>query len=253
MTTLRTIIVDDERLARQKVRTMLAAHPDIELIAECRNGAEAVETIRTERPQLVFLDVQMPGLDGFDVLREVGAENVPSVVFVTAHDQYAVKAFDVHAIDYLLKPFDRKRFEISLERARRELQQGDHHACAEKIAALIRDLSGSYPHADRLVVRSEGRIFFIRTEDIDWIEGADNYARLHVKRDGHLIRETLGSLEARLDPRKFIRVHRSAIVNVDRIEEIKTLFHGEQTIVLRDGTEIHFGRKFRNRLDGLLR
>jgi len=252
MTPLRTIIVDDERLARQKVRTMLASHPDIELIGECRNGAEAVETIRAERPQLVFLDVQMPGLDGFDVLRQVGAESVPSVIFVTAHDQYAVKAFEVHAIDYLLKPFDRGRFEVSLARARRELQQGDHHACAEKIAALIRDLSGSHPHADRLMVRGEGRIYFVRTEDIDWIEGADNYARLHVKRDGHLIRETLSSLEARLDPRKFIRVHRSAIVNVDRIAEIKTLFHGEQTIVLRDATEIPFGRKFRHRLDGLL-
>lgn len=252
MSTVRAIIVDDERLGRQKVRTMLAAHPDIELIAECRNGAEAVETIRAERPQLVFLDVQMPGLDGFDVLREVGPESIPSVIFVTAHDQYAVKAFEVHAIDYLLKPFDRRRFEVSLERARRELQQGDHHACAEKIAALIRDLSESHPHADRLMVRGDGRIFFIRTDDIDWIEGADNYARLHVKRDSHLIRETLGSLEARLDPRKFIRVHRSAIVNVDRIGEIKTLFHGEQTIVLRDGTEIAFGRKFRGRLEGIL-
>jgi len=248
MTALRAIIVDDERLARQKIRTLLAREGGVEIAGECANGGQAVDAIRDEAPDLVFLDVQMPGLDGFGVLRALGAAHVPAIVFVTAHEQYAVKAFEVHAIDYLLKPFDRARFRVALERARQQLATGAHHDCAARIAEMIRGMQAP-PHCERLAVRSNGRLFFVRADDILWIEAADNYARVHHRKGAHLVRETMASLEATLDPRRFVRVHRSAIVNVDAIDEVRTLFHGEQVVVLRGGIEVPCGRAYRERLN----
>ncbi|HET7435043.1 MAG TPA: LytTR family DNA-binding domain-containing protein, partial [Thermoanaerobaculia bacterium] len=246
--TIRALIVDDERLARQKIRRMLAAESDVTVLRECANGAEAIDAIRDDTPDLVFLDVQMPGMDGFAVLRALGTQLAPAIVFVTAHEQYAVRAFEVHALDYLLKPFDAERFRVAIGRVRHQLASGDHHACATRIASMIRELKPP-EYLERIPVRTNGRVFFIKAEEIDWIESADNYARVHHKRGAHLVRETMTALEASLDPRRFVRVHRTAIVNADRIEEIRTLFHGDHVVVLQGGREIPCGRTYRDRLE----
>lgn len=244
MAKLRALIVDDERLARLKLRRFLDDEPDIEVIGECASGAEAVERIRAERPDLVFLDIQMPGLDGFAVLREVGPDRSGRVVFVTAHDEHAVRAFEVEALDYLLKPFDRARFQQTLERVRRERRQ----TLDEKITALLERIERPTEHLDRILIRSGGRMTFLKLREVDWIEADDNYVRLHAGREPHLVRDTLRRLEPRLDPRLFLRVHRSAIVNIEAIAEIRSLFHGDYDILLRDGTALPVGRSYRDRL-----
>lgn len=246
MAKLRALIVDDERLARLKLRRFLDEQPDVEIVGECGSGAEAVERIRAERPDLLFLDIQMPGLDGFAVLREVGPERRGRVVFVTAHDEHAVRAFEVEALDYLLKPFDRTRFEQTLDRVRRERRQ----TLDEKIAALLEKIERPEAEAplDRILVRSVGRLTFLKLREVDWIEADDNYVRLHAGRESHLVRETLSRLEPRLDPRLFLRIHRSAIVNIESIAEIRSLFHGDYDILLRNGTALPIGRTWRDRL-----
>jgi len=248
MKKLRTVIVDDERHARQKLRAFLGAHDDVEIVAECANGDEAVAVIRELRPDLAFLDVQMPGRDGFDVVAAAG-DATRHVIFVTAFDQYAVRAFEVQALDYLLKPFDRMRLEKALERARAAgRNEGDLH---ERLVALVEQVRPEPRPIDRMMVKSSGRITFLRVDEIDWIEAADNYVRVHAGKEGHLIRETMNHLEAQLDRRKFVRVHRSAIVNVDSIAEIRSLFHGDHSIRLRTGAEIPLGRSYRDRLEAL--
>ena len=247
MAKLRTLIVDDERLARLKLRRFLDEEPDIEIMGECASGAEAVERLRKEPPDLLFLDIQMPGLDGFAVLREAGPVRRGHVVFVTAHDEHALRAFEVEALDYLLKPFDRARFQQTLDRVRRERRP----ALDEKIAALLARIDRpERPEEplDRILIRSEGRMSFVKLREVDWIEADDNYIRLHAGRETHLVRETLRRLEPRLDPRLFLRVHRSAIVNVEAIAEIRDLFHGDYDIVLRNGTVLPVGRTYRDRL-----
>jgi two-component system LytT family response regulator len=244
LTKLRALIVDDERLAREKLRRFLAEEPDVEIVGECGSGAEAVDRMRAERPDLVFLDIQMPGLDGFGVLREVGAERSGRVVFVTAHDEHAVRAFEVEALDYLLKPFDRARFRQALDRVRRERRQ----TLDEKLAALLERIERPEPRLDRILVRSGGRMTFLKLREVDWIEADDNYIRLHAGRETHLVRDTLRQLEPRLDPRLFLRIHRSAIVNVEAVAEIRSLFHGDYDVLLRDGTALPVGRTYRDRL-----
>ena len=244
---IKTIIVDDERHARQKIRALLAAEADVEVVRECANGDDAIRAICEVRPDLVFLDVQMPGRNGFDVVREVG-DAAKHVVFVTAFDQYAVRAFEVQALDYVLKPFDRERFEKTMQRVRAHLAEGE--GLQEKLLALVEQVQ--QPRAatlERLMIRSAGRITFLRVGEIDWIEAADNYVRVHAGRDSHLIRETMNHLETQLDRRKFVRIHRSAIVNIDAISEIRALFHGDYSILLRTGIEIPLGRSFRERLE----
>jgi two-component system LytT family response regulator len=248
MKPIRTILADDERHARQKLRALLASHSDIEIVADCASGDDAVASIRELRPDLAFLDVQMPGRDGFDVVVAAG-EAVRHVIFVTAFDQYAVRAFDVQALDYLLKPFDRARLEKALERARAQIRgDGDLH---DRLLALVEQVRPEARAIDRMMVKSSGRITFLRVDEIDWIEAADNYVRVHAGREGHLIRETMNHLEAQLDRRKFVRIHRSAIVNVDSIAEIRSLFHGDHSIRLRTGVEIPLGRSYRDRLEAL--
>ena len=248
MRAIRTIIVDDERHARQKLRALLPSHTDIEIVAECGDGNEAVDLIREVRPDLVFLDVQMPGRDGFDVIVGAG-DAMRYVIFVTAFDQYAVRAFDVQALDYLLKPFDRVRLDKALERARAAIRgEGDLH---DRLVALVEQVRPEPRPIDRMMVKSSGRITFLRVDEIDWIEAADNYVRVHAGREGHLIRETMNHLETQLDRRKFVRIHRSAIVNVDSIAEIRSLFHGDHSIRLRTGAEIPLGRSYRDRLEAL--
>jgi two-component system LytT family response regulator len=251
MAKTRTLIVDDEELARERLRTLLTEEPEIDLIGECSNGREAVETIRRESPDLVFLDVRMPELDGFGVLMALEGEKLPLVVFVTAHDRFALKAFEVHAVDYLLKPFDRERFQKALQRALERVKRHETSLLNEQLSALLADVKPTPKHADRLAIKAEGRVSFLKTDDIDWIEAADNYVSIHVGSESCLLRETMTSLEARLSPHKFLRISRSAIVQMDRIKELQPLFHGEYAVILRNGTRLTLSRGYREKLPQL--
>ena len=246
---IRAVIVEDEPLGRERIRTLLRGDREIEIAGECANGREAVATIAKLKPDLVFLDVQMPEMDGFEVLESIDSEAMPVIIFVTAYDQYAVKAFQVHAIDYLLKSFDRERFEQALRRAKAEIANGRKEELGERLAALLEDLQQQRARPERLVVRSGGRILFLRVEEIDWVAAADNYVCLHAGRETHLLRETMAGLEQRLDPEKFLRIHRSTIVNLDRIQDLKPLFHGDYVVRLRDGTELVLSRTYREKLE----
>lgn len=252
MTPLRVLIVDDEPLARQRLVGLLEGH-DVEIAGECGDGLAAVAAIEAQAPDLLFLDVHMPKLDGFGVLEAIAPERMPVTVFVTAYDQYALRAFEVHALDYLLKPFDRERFERTLERARLEIERARASERTLKLAGLLADLQAARPKAlDRLVVRANGRVFFLRAGDVDWIEAAANYVDLHVGNEVHLIRETINELAARLDPATFLRIHRSIIVNLDRVKEIQPWFNRSYVLVLRDGTQLRSSRAYRARLHRLV-
>jgi two-component system, LytTR family, response regulator len=253
MAKLRTLIVDDEPLARGRLRQLLDEEPDIEIIGECEDGMEALETIREQRPDLVLLDVQMPELDGFGMLAELGQENMPAIIFVTAHDQFALRAFEVHALDYLLKPFDAERLQISLKRARAWLERRGSDDLGSRLTAMLMDLRGGAGKTqDRLAVKSSGRVVLLKHEEIDWIEASDNYVNLHVGKESHLLRETMNSLEQRLPADRFLRISRSTIVNLDRVRELQPLFHGEYSVILRDGTRLSLSRGYRDRLSLLL-
>jgi len=251
MEKIRTVIVDDEPLARRGIRAQLNDEKDIEIVSECRNGREAVTVIEEQAPDLVFLDVQMPELDGFGVLEAVGVERMPAVIFITAYDKYALRAFDVHALDYLLKPFDGERFTKALQRVRRQIEQNSIHDLSRRLQNLLDDLKPNQKYTERLVIKSAGRIFFLGVAEIDWIEAADNYVRLHAGRESHLMRETMNSLEQKLDPAQFVRVHRSRIINIRQIKQLQPLFRGEYDIMLQDGTRLESGRGYRDRLQKL--
>lgn len=245
---IKTLIVDDEPIARDRVRRMLREETDIEIIGECGNGGEAVVFINENNPDLVFLDIQMPEMNGFEAIQSINAEKSPVVIFVTAFDQYAIRAFDVHALDYLLKPFNRERFKRAVERAREQIEKSNTGKIDERLASLLKDLTGSKKYLERLVVKSVGRVFFLRTDEVDWIEAAGNYAKLHVGKEGHLIRETMNGLEAKLNPDKFLRIHRSTLVNIDRIKELNPLFSGDYSVMLKNGVELTLSRNYRDRL-----
>ena len=220
--------------------------------AECASGREAVQAIRTQGVDLVFLDVQMPDLDGFGVITEVGSSRMPPVVFVTAFDRHALKAFEVHALDYLLKPFDRRRFREAVRRAVRLIGAAGAGDQAGRLETLLRELKPPRPWLDRVLVRSHGRMRFIRLDSVDWIQAEGNYLRLHIGDQGHLLRQTMKELERQLDPARFLRIHRSTIVNLDQVKEIQPLFSGEHSVVLRDGTELTLSKGFRDRLERFL-
>lgn len=250
---IRTLIVDDEPLAREKLRGFLEKEKSIEIIGECRDGREALETIDNEGPDLVFLDVQMPEMDGFEVLENIEPERLPTVIFVTAYDQYALKAFDVHAVDYLLKPFDRQRFKAALDRAGTELERRQVGDVKRQLLALLSDVETrrtKYP--PRLVIKSSGRVVFLKVDDVDWVDAAGNYVRLHAGNETHMLRETMGRLEKRLDPEKFLRIHRSTIVNIERIRELQQQFHGDYLVVLKNGQRLTLSRSYRDRIQDLL-
>jgi two-component system LytT family response regulator len=249
----RVVVADDEPLARERLRMLLSSEPWLELVAECQNGTEAIDAIQALAPDLVFLDVQMPGATGFEVIEAVGAENMPPVVFVTAYDQYALRAFDVRALDYLLKPFDRERFSEALQRARKQIEREETGDLGRRLLALVKDLRKDQPKSDRLVVKSGGRLFFLRADEIDWIEAAGNYVRLHVGTSTHLLRETMNAIEGRLDPEKFFRIHRSRIVNMERIQELQPWLNGEYAVLLRTGTRLTLSRGYREKLQDRLR
>jgi two-component system, LytTR family, response regulator len=244
---LRALIVDDEPLARERISTLLARHPDVEIAGECATGRKAVATIRKERPDLVFIDVQMPEMNGFDVVEAIGPNEIPAEIFVTAYDKYALRAFDVYALDYLLKPFDRERFDKALDRAREhlDLRRGDDFA-----ERLVRMLAAR--ESNRIVIRSGGRVMFLRTTEIDWIEAAGNYLRVHAGRDEHLLRETLNDLLSRLDAGRFVRIHRSTIVNIDKIKKLEPLFHGDLQVILQNGVKLTLSRTYRAELEKIL-
>lgn len=247
---IRALIVDDEPLARERIRSLLCTEEDIEILGECRNGKEAYESITRDHPDLVFLDVQMPELDGFEVLSALEWP-MPAIVFVTAYDEYAIRAFDVHAVDYLLKPFDRVRFQKALSRARGEIE-GSHGDSEGRYRNLLGTMRNTGRYLNRLVVRSRGRIFFVRTSEIDRIEAESNYVKIYLGEMTHLLRETMKSIEEKLEPETFLRVHRSHIVNVERIHQLESHQHGEYLITLHDGTEILSGRSYNPSLKRLL-
>lgn len=244
---IRTLIVDDEPLARERVKRFLRDEPDIEIIGESGDGLAAISAIKAEKPDLVFLDIQMPEKTGFEVMAALKRRSLPTIIFVTAYDQYALQAFDVHALDYLLKPFTRERIHKAVGRAREQIESRRGGAIDERLLALISDIRNEKKYLERLVVKSTGRVFFLRTDEIDWIEAAGNYVKLHSGRESHMIRETMNGIEAKLDPDKFLRIHRSTVVHIDRIKELHPMFSGDYAVILRDGTELSLSRNYRER------
>lgn len=253
MKRIRTIIVDDEPLARELLRSMLEAEMDLEVVAEYGNGEDAVEGILEHEPDLVFLDVQMPELDGFGVVQAVGTERMPVTVFVTAHDQYALKAFETHALDYLLKPFDDVRLQRTLRRAREGLHRAPMlEPVAHRVIALLDQLDARSRFVERLVIRTEGRASFLPVHEIDWIQGDGKQVAVHAGKQKHTVRDSMARLETQLDPSAFVRIHRSTIVRIDRIREVQPWFQGDYLVVLMDGTELNSSRGYRERLRELI-
>jgi two-component system LytT family response regulator len=248
---IRALIVDDESIARKGLRTLLRDDEDIAIVGEAPNGRRAVTAIRELRPSLVFLDVQMPELDGFGVIDEVGVDAMPATIFVTAYDQYALAAFEVHAVGYLLKPFDRDRFARTLQHAKKRLTQPAEQGLGPEALKMLDALrgAGARRHTDRLLVNTDGRIIIVKTADVRWVEAADNYVRLHAGTgSGYLLHESMRALEERLDPTRFVRVHRSAIVNVDWIKEIQPWYAGALVVILQSGERLTVSRSFRDRV-----
>lgn len=277
MGAIRALIVDDEPLAREGIRLLLEDDPDVEVVAECGSGAQAATLIAEEDPDLVFLDVEMPELNGFEVLEKTAADRLPFIIFVTAHDQFAIRAFEVHALDYLLKPFEDARFYEALERVKTEVRHTHDSQFAKRVSAMLADrkvaeepltaepptadplgppeavrTGGRAPWLERLVVKRAGRVFFIEVGDVDWIEAADYYARVHVGPESFLLRKTMKSLEESLDPARFVRVHRSSIVRLDFVRELQPYFRGEYVVVLQDGTKLRLSRGRRRRIEQAL-
>jgi two-component system LytT family response regulator len=273
MNKIRTVVVEDEPVSRDRLLALLGEEQDIEVVGACADGREAATAIAATSPDLVFLDIQLPEMDGISLARAFGRERRPAVVFVTAHDAYALPAFEIHALDYLLKPFSAQRFRAALTYAREHLAQRRATSLGQQILDMVpgiqpalpplapagasasgdRPAPGAGPSLERLVIKSSGRIYFVRIADIDWCEAAGNYIRVHVGTQPHLIRETMNRLEAQLDTKQFVRIHRSTIVNVDRIQELRSTYNGEQLLVLRDGTRLTMSRGYRDGLQERLR
>lgn len=257
---IKVLIVDDEPLARRGIRQSLESVSDVEIVGECKNGREAVVAVEKQKPDLVFLDVQMPLLDGFGVIEEISAENLsPAIVFVTAFDEHAIRAFEINALDYLLKPVDPERFKKTMERVRNQIKNKQSGQLEEKLLALLRDVESlkekdvSREYLRRIVVKENGRVFFLDAGEIDWISAEGNYVGLHAKNKTHLVRETMDGIELKLNPREFLRVRRSTIVRIEQIRELQPLFKGEFVIVLKDGAKLSSSRRYRHNLDALLK
>ncbi len=249
---IRCLIVDDEPLGLERIAALLRSLPDAEVVGLCANGSEAVDQIETLSPDLLFLDVQMPELDGFGVLAAIRPERLPAVIFVTAHVQYALKAFEVHAQDYLLKPFDPDRLIAAYERARERIRGNLMGPTTSQLQQLVADMVRQRTRRTRVPLKVDGRVSFLPVESIDWIESADNHLKIHAKGQTHLVRQTLQSMEDSLSPADFVRVHRSFVVNVARIKEIQPWFNGEYVVVLHDGTQVRSSRGYRARLEALM-
>jgi two-component system, LytTR family, response regulator len=261
---IRTLIVDDEALARRTIRDLLVNDDSIEIMGECSNGQEAVNAMRRQLPDLLFLDIQMPLLNGFEALAQVEVERIPAIIFVTAFDQYALKAFEVHALDYLLKPFTDRRFEEALKKAKAHIEMKEVSRISQSLVALLgKNAELARPLAkpaaterknflSRFMIRSSGKAAFVKVEDVDWIAADDYYIKLHVGSKSHLLRISMTELEEKLDPKKFLRIHRSTIINFDRVKELQQNPNGDCSVILRDGTELKLSRSRRERLERFL-
>lgn len=245
---IRALVIDDEPLARGMIREMLEHDPEAELVGECANGSEAIDAIRSLSPDIVFLDVQMPELGGFEVLDSLTESELPTIIFVTAYDQYALRAFEVHACDYLLKPFDRERFDKAWQRAKGCVSEGRVNRRDSDILALLEELKAGSKYIERLVIKAEGRVFFLDVDDIHYVEAEGNYVSVHNGQKSYLLRETISGLESQLDPKKFLRIHRSTIVKIDRIKELQPWFHGEYRVILEGGKQLMLSRNYRAKL-----
>ncbi len=259
---IRTIIVDDEPTARRGIRLLLERDGGVEVVGEASGGAEAVDLILREKPELAFLDVQMPGCDGFEALAKLDAAATPAVIFVTAYDEHALRAFEVNAVDYLLKPYDDARFAAALQRGKDEVRRRQADNVNSRLTQLLDYLQQSgeraapsrdEPAGDRILLKSSGEIFFLKADEIDWIEAEGDYMKFHVAGRAHLMRETMARLEARLDPKRFIRIHRSTIVNIDRLRKLSPSFAGEYAVILHDGTKLKLSRGYHERIASLLK
>ena len=253
---IRAVIADDEPLARKKLRLLLGAEPGVQVIAECQNGSEAIAAVQEHKPDLLMIDVRMPDLDGFEVLSRIPSEEMPVVVFTTAYNQFAIQAFEAHAMDYLLKPFERDRLHQTIERARAELLKSHDRDLASRILDLLSERSARVSEAgrvdDRMVIRAGGRVVFVSLDDVEWIEAAANYVRLNVGKESYLLREGIGKISERLDPDRFVRVHRSIIVNVRKIKELQPCDNGEYIAVLKSGKELSCSRGYRPQLQRII-
>ena len=247
--TLRVVIADDEPPARARMRRLLGDHADIDIVGECADGASTVQAIEAAQPDLVLLDIQMPELDGFEVLQALDVASLPAIIFVSAFDHYAVRAFQIHALDYVLKPVEPERLAEALAHARLRLTERRASASPGGVIALLQELARQKPRLSRVPVRSEGRVLVIDLADVDWIGAADNYVTLHVGRREYLVRDTIAEFDRRLDPDRFVRTHRSAIVQFDRIAELLPDLHGDFIMRLKDGTDVPLSRTFRARVE----
>jgi two-component system LytT family response regulator len=247
---IHAVVGDDEPLARERIRILLSREPDVEIVRECCDGREVLKALEELTPDLLFLDVAMPELDGFGVLNSIHAPE-PVVIFTTAYDTYAIRAFDANALDYLLKPFDEGRFRKALARAREHLKTRRKVESGEAIG-ITKNQDLKRRTMDRLVFKSGGRILFIQTDEIDWVEAAGNYVNVHVGKESHLLRETMTTFESKLDPQRFLRIHRSIIVNSDRIREVQSCTGSEYVVILRNGKELSLGRTYRDRIERLI-
>jgi two-component system, LytTR family, response regulator len=249
---IRVCIIDDEPIACRRIQRLLKDDAEIEVVQVCNDGEDAVDAIQQLHPDLIFLDVQMPGMDGFEVLKSLKPESIPHVIFVTAYDRYAIQAFEVHALDYLLKPFDRKRFEQAIQRSKGQIHQSHERSNNSELVALLKEMKNQSQHLERLVVKSQGRVFFLKTDEIDWIEAQGKHVSIHIGKETHLVREAMNNLETELDPKKFARIHKSTIVNIDRIKQLQPLVHGDFRVILRDATVLTISRRYRQKIDELL-
>ena len=253
MTTMRAVIADDEELARKKLNVMLASEGDVEVLAECQNGVETLRAVADHKPDLLLLDVRMPDLDGFAILSQVPEKQMPLVIFTTAYDRHAVQAFEAHALDYLLKPFDQERLHEAIVRAVHELTARKERETTQRILHLLSETAAKQPDASRrLIVKSGGRVVFLSVDEIDWLEAAANYVRINVGKQAYLLRRGIGEIAERLDRSQFIRIHRSVIVNVQRIKELQPVNSGEYIVVLKDGKELSCSRGYRSELQDLI-
>lgn len=244
----KVVLADDEPLARARLGDVLRRDPNVEIVAEAGDGRAALEVIEQHKPDIVFLDVQMPELTGFEVVSNLEAEGMPQIVFVTAYDQFAIKAFEVNAVDYVLKPFDPERIQVALRRALDRLRQGQTADLHSRVQSLLAQVKPETRQADRIAVKTGNRVLLVKVEDIDWVEAADNYVVLHAGNERHMQRSTISAMEEKLPQEKFVRISRSAIVNADRIKELQPLFHGEYVVILKNGTRLTLSRTHRDKL-----
>lgn len=247
------LIVDDEPLARFRIREMLKGDREIRILGEAGNGREAIEAITVHAPDIVFLDVQMPDMDGFEVLKTLKMKRLPLIIFCTAYDQHALRAFAVHAIDYLMKPFDRKRFASALDHAKDQLKLPTGNSDTERIVNLLKELKKGAKYLERFAIKTGERVIFVRAEDVDSIEAEGNYVRLNVAHVSHLLRDTINNVESQIDPRTFVRIHRSTIVNMNRVKELQSWGRGEYRVVLHSGACHTLSRGYREHFDGFIK